>query len=38
MKTYENVTIKVLVFPVEDIIATSFDDESENVGGMPDFE
>ena len=39
MKTYENVTIKILVFPKEDCLCQngSIENSSENVGGMPDF-
>jgi hypothetical protein len=37
MKNYEKVIVKVLVLPLEDMIVTSMDDSSENVGDMPDF-
>ena len=39
MKTYENVTIKILLLPKQDCLCAngSIDNSSENVDNMPDF-
>ena len=36
-KIYENVDLKVLFFQTDDIITSSTDDASDNVGNMPEF-
>ena len=39
MKTYENVTIKILLLPKQDCLCLegSIDNSDDNVGDMPDF-
>ena len=34
MKNYENISIEILLFPCEDVIRTS---NNDNLGEMPDF-
>jgi hypothetical protein len=39
MKTYENVTIKILLLPKQDCLCLdgSIDNSNDDVGNMPDF-